>query len=63
MEKLQNLNPSLLSVPEHFVRPDTPVMHRKEIRADSLPSSTHPDDETYSIEKLEVREGASDSED
>jgi len=64
MEKLQNVNPSLLAAPEHFVHPDTPVMgRRKEIRADSLPSSTHPGDETHSIEKLDVREGASDSED
>jgi len=48
MEKLQNVNPSLLAAPEHFVRPDTPVMgRRKEIRADSLPSSTHPGDETH----------------
>ncbi len=72
MEKLQSLNPGLLSAPVIKISPDTPRPGRKEgpshevVTVDGPESESGPDHSGSSfldIGKLDVRDGPSDVED
>ena len=68
MEKLQGLNPSLLSAPSRHLGPDTPQPVRRDISASRGKNETELDrtDSTGGVDEihqLDVRDCASDVED